>query len=117
MTLNVVTVSVGAAGSPGDASLPEGNMVCVPSGLQWPAAGDLPIVPMVVTATLALGTATAALVASDNFAAGVLTWNVIINIRGLPTIHASDLAVNFAVGPTQNIFDILQLNGWTPQQT
>jgi len=115
--LNVVTVTVGTVGSPSDASLPEGNFVFVPSGLQWPAAGNVPVVPMVVTGTLTLGTGTAALVASDNFPAGVLTWNVVINIRGLPTIHANDLAVNFSVGPAQNVFDILTLNGWLPQQS
>ena len=55
-----------------------------------------------------------ALVASDNYAAGVLAWDLIINIRGLPTVNVSDVTVNFSNGATQNVWTILAAAGWTP---
>ena len=114
MTINVVNVVVAADASPADLAPAEGNVVAVPSGTEWPDTNNEPIVPMVVHGTLTAGTCTIVLVASDNYAAGVLAWDLIINIRGLPTVNVSDVVVNFSNGATQNVWTILAAAGWTP---
>ena len=114
MTVNVVNVTVAADNSPADLATAEGNAVAVPSGVEWPDTSGNPIVPMVVHGYLVNGTCTLQLVASDNFSAGVLTWDFIINIRGLPTVNVPGVAVNFASGATQNVWTILSAAGWTP---
>lgn len=114
MTANLVNVVVAADASPADQAAAEGNVVAVPSGVEWPDTGGNPIVPAVVHGTLENGTCTIVLVASDNFDPGVLTWDLVINIRGLPTVTVADVPVNFALGATQNVWTILQAAGWTP---
>jgi hypothetical protein len=120
MTVNMVTVTINIDGSPADTAGPEGNYVFSPAGVMWPDLSGNPLTPMVVHATLTttlvppLATASVQLVASDNFAAGVLTWDVIINVRGMPTINVANVPVNFASGATQSIWTILQTAGWTP---
>jgi hypothetical protein len=114
MSVNVVTVTVTADASPSDVAKAEGNVVAVPSGAMWPDASNNPIVPAVIHAQLANGTCSLSLVASDSFAAGVLTWDFIINIRGLPTVNVASCAVNFTNGATQSVWTILQAAGWTP---
>ena len=114
MTVNVVNVTVAADASPVDAATAEGNVVAVPSGAMWPDGNNVPIVPEVVHGTLVAGTCTLQLVASDNFAAGVLSWDIIINIRGLPTVNVAGCVINFANGATQSVWTILTAAGWTP---
>jgi hypothetical protein len=115
VSLNLVTVTVAAMASPVDATAPEGHFVFVPNGTLWPGVpGSLPIDPQIERGTLTLGTASVQLVASDNFAASVLNWDVIINIRGLPTINVKAFPVLFASGASQSVWDILAANGWTP---
>lgn len=115
MTINVVNVVVAADSSPADAGVfAEGNVVAVPSGAMWPDTNNVPIVPMAVHGTLASGTCTIELAASDSFAAGVLTWDIIINIRGMATVNVAGCVVNFANGATQSVWTILQAAGWTP---
>lgn len=121
MAVNVVNVTIAADNSPADLASAEGNAVAVPSGVEWPDTNNNPIVPMVVHGTLGdgLNGATAGecilkLVASDNFAAGVLNWDFIINIRGLPTVNVAGVAVNFASGATQSVWSILSAAGWVP---
>lgn len=114
MTVSIVNVTVAADNSPADLATAEGNVVAVPSGTMWPDASANPIVPMVVHGTLQGGTCTLQLVASDNFASGVLTWDIIINIRGLPTVNVPGVPVNFANGATQSVWAILTAAGWTP---
>lgn len=114
MSLNVVTVTVTADVSPSDQATAEGNVVAVPSGTEWPDTSNNPIVPAVVHGTLASGTCSLSLVASDNFSAGVLAWDFIINIRGLQTINVPSCAVNFSNGATQSVWAILTAAGWTP---
>jgi hypothetical protein len=58
-----------------------------------------------------------ALLASDNFAAGELTWNFKIVVQGITDIVVSDVPVNFALGPTQGLFGILEAAGWSPTPT
>lgn len=119
---NVVNVTIQVDGAPGDPSAPEGNYVFTPSGVMWPDTSSNPIVPMVVhgqmianpTANPPNCLATVELVASDNFAASVLTWDVIINVRGMPTINVPNVPVNFSNGANQNIWTILQAAGWSP---
>ncbi len=114
MSLNTVTVTVAAQAGPSDTA-PEGNFVFSPNGTMWPtSAGQLPIVPYIQHGSLVNGTASVVLVASDNFAANVLNWDVIINIRGLPTVVVSALPVLFSLGASQSIWDILVANAWTP---
>jgi hypothetical protein len=116
MSLTVVNVTVAADVSPADPAnvYAEGNVVAVPSGAQWPDTSNNPIVPMVVHGTLENGTCTIQLVASDNFTAGVLTWDFIINIRGLPTVNVAGVQVIYANGANQNVWSILQAAGWAP---
>lgn len=114
MTVNVVNVIVAADSSPADLATAEGNAIAVPSGTEWPDTNDNPIVPMVVHGTLTNGTCTLVLVASDNFGAGVLNWDFIINLRGLPTVNVPGVPVNFSNGATQSVWDILTAAGWTP---
>ena len=114
MTASTVNVTVTADVSPADGSPAEGNVVAVPNGTQWPDLSGNPSVPMVVHGTLAAGTCTLVLVASDNFSAGVLTWDIIINIRGLKTVNVQAVPVNFASGATQSVWTILSAAGWTP---
>lgn len=122
MTVNVVTVTVQADASPVDPVAAEGNIVAVPSGVAWPDGSNNPIVPMVVHAYLGDNSITppvpgkcqVQLVASDNFAAGVLGWDFIINIRGLPTVNVHGVQVNFSSGATQSVWSILGAAGWTP---
>ena len=116
MTINTVNVVVAADNSPADLATAEGNVVAVPSGTEWPDTNNEPIVPMVVHGTLAAGTCTLALVASDNFSAGVLFWDFIINIRGLPTVNVPGVAVNFSGGATQSVWALLSAAGWSPVQ-
>jgi hypothetical protein len=117
--LNVVSVTVAADSSPTGLVAAEGNVVAVPDGAQWPDAGNNPIVPMVVHGTLNDGSAgpgacTLTLIASDNFTAGVLNWDFIINIRGLATVKVMNVPVNFSSGASQNVWTILAAAGWTP---
>jgi hypothetical protein len=114
MTVNVVTVTVTADVSPADVTTAEGNVLAVPSGTMWPDTSSNPIVPMVVHSQLVNGTCNLSLVATDNFAAGVLTWDFIINIRGIATINVPAVPVNFANGATQSVWAILQAAGWAP---
>lgn len=114
MPLNVVTVTVAADSSPTDPTMAEGNVVAIPDGARWPDISGNPIVPMVVHGTLAGGTCAIQLVASDNFGAGVLTWDFVINIRGFPTVKALNIPVNFTNGAVQSIWAILSAAGWTP---
>lgn len=116
MTVNVVNVTVAADNSPADLATAEGNVVAVPSGTEWPDTSGNPIVPMVVHGTLAGGTCTIQLVASDNFSPGVLNWDFIINIRGLPTVNFPGAAVNFASGANQSVWTILDTAGWRPPE-
>jgi hypothetical protein len=112
MSLNLVTVVIAIQGSPIDTVSQEGNYVFSPNGNLWPGTpGTLPIDPAVQQGHLTSGTASVQLVASDDFAAGVLTWDCILNIRGMPTIHAYGLIINYATGSTQSIWDILSSNG------
>jgi hypothetical protein len=116
MSLNVVNVTVAADNSPADqaGTYAEGNVVAVPAGTEWPDTSGNAIVPAVVHGFLVNGTCTIELVASDNFGAGVLLWDFIINIRGMPTVNVSDAAVNFSSGANQNVWTILAAAGWTP---
>lgn len=54
------------------------------------------------------------LLASDNFGAGELYYNIKILVQGLATINAQDIPVNFALGASQGLFTILEAAGWTP---
>lgn len=113
MSLNLVTVTITVQGSPIDTVSQEGNFVFSPNGVLWPGTpGSFPIDPAIQHGFLTGGTASVQLVASDDFSAGVLTWDCIMNIRGLPTIHAYGLIINYATGATQSIWDILSSNGF-----
>ena len=112
MSLNLVTVTIAVQGSPADTVLPEGNFVFSPNGLMWPGTGTTPIDPSIQQGHLVNGTASVQLVASDNFTAGVLSWDIIINVRGLPTVNASAVPVNYATGASQSVWDILNTAGY-----
>ena len=112
-----VTVTVAADSDPDNGINAEGNVTAVPTGTKWPGGNDEPIVPPVVHGTLVAGTCSLDLIASDNFAAGVLGWTFLINIRGLPTINAPNCIVNHTDGATQSVWTILDANGWVPAES
>jgi hypothetical protein len=117
MTANMVTVVIAASPSPADTGITaEGNYIFSPNGTQWPGTpGSLPVVPMIQQGHLTNGTGSVQLLASDNFSSSViLSWDIIINIRGLPTVNFPDAPVNFALGATQSVWDILNNAGWVP---
>jgi hypothetical protein len=114
MTANIAQVVVAVDNSPADLTSAEGYVVAVPSGEMWPDTSNEPIVPMVVHGQLVSGTCTLSLVASDNYTTGVLTWDFIINIRGLPTVNVSGVSVPYSGGTPQNVWSLLQAAGWTP---
>jgi hypothetical protein len=117
LSLNLVTVTIAAQASPADASSVEGNFVFVPNGYLYPMSlGTMPVIPAIQEGFLTSGIGSVQLVASDNFAANVLTWDVIINIRGMLTINVTDVIVLFASGASQSVWDILEINGWIPVQ-
>lgn len=109
-----VAVTTAADSDPDNNIFAEGNVTFVPSGTHWPDGLGNPIVPPVIHGTLHDGTVTNNLIASDNFDSGVLTWNILINLRGMPTINVPDCVVNHADGASQNVWDILDANGWVP---
>jgi hypothetical protein len=113
VTINVVTVTIAASNSPIDLATAEGYVIAVPDGVQWPDGSNDPVVPMMQQAHLLNGTATLQLVASDNYAAGVLTWDFIANIRSFPTVNVQQVPVNFSLGANQNLWTILAAAGWT----
>lgn len=121
MTINTVLLTFGADASPADPTHAEGNVVAIPSGELWPDTNNNPIVPMVVHGTLGdglnggtPGEAVIQLASSDSFAAGVLTWDIVVNIRGLPTVNVSGVVVDFSNGASQNGWTVLKAAGWTP---
>jgi hypothetical protein len=116
VTYNLVTVNITATASPADTLTPEGIYIFSPNGTEWPGTvGSLPIVPQVQTGHLVNGTGSVSLVASDNFSSStILTWDIIINIRALPTVNFAGAQVNFASGATQSVWDILSAAGWVP---
>jgi hypothetical protein len=115
MTINVVNVTIEATSAPYDTTSVEGNYTFCPDGVMYPAVvGGGPIVPAIVHGTLTNGSATVQLVASDNFGTNVLNWALIMNIRGMPTVKASNITINFSDGATQDIWTILTANGWSP---
>jgi len=117
MTINVVAVTIEATSAPYDATSVEGNYSFCPDGVMYPAVvGGGPIVPAIVHGQLVNGSASVTLVASDNFGTNVLNWALIMNIRGMPTVKASNLTINFSNGSTQDIWTILTNNGWNPTQ-
>ena len=114
MSANLVTVTIAVSAAPNDTMPSEGNFVFSPNGILWPGTpGSLPVVPMIQQGHLVNSTASVQLLASDNFSAGVLGWDIIINIRGMPTINCPGVVINFATGPTQSVWDILNAFGYT----
>jgi len=122
MALNMVTVTIAIQVGPNDSSA-EGTFIFSPNGVLWDGTpGDTPIVPAIQQGHLSNGTGSVQLVASDNFSTGVLNWDVIINIRGMPTINFPALPILYTITvggvptatPNQSIWDILLTNGWSP---
>ena len=113
MSLNLVTVTISATPSPVDDNPVEGNATFIPDGTRWGATGD-PVVPALQHVVLSDSTASVQLVASDNFTAGVLTWCININLKGLPTVNVGGVPVNYASGAAQDVWAILQAAGWLP---
>jgi hypothetical protein len=117
MSANQVTLNATFVGGPNDKV--EGSFAFSPSGSLYDPTSNSYVAAQVQQGLLAnptLGQATLSvtLLASDNYAAGVLTWDVHIRARSIPEIQVANLTVNFAAGATQNLFTVLLANGWTP---
>ncbi len=125
MTANYVTVTA----SWGTGA--EGNFQFVASGSLMDSAAVAIVTPVIygqldTTGAISLvGQATGSgvqLLASDNFGADAagdpeLTWNVKIQVQGIPEIAATDIPVNYASGASQGLFSILEAAGWTAPVT
>lgn len=108
---DMVAVTMAATSDPDNNVFAEGNITAVPSGTHWPDGQGGVIVPPVLHGTLLAGTCTLDLIASDNFDAGVLAWDFVINIRGMETISAAGVPVYFSEGASQSVWDILDAAG------
>lgn len=53
------------------------------------------------------------LLASDNFGAGELQYNIKVIVQGLPSVNAFGIPVNFSNGASQGLFTLLEAAGWT----
>jgi hypothetical protein len=53
------------------------------------------------------------ILASDNFAAGELNWDVTVKVQNLPDIIVENVPILFSLGATQGLFSILEATGWT----
>ena len=104
-----VTASFGATA--------EGNFLFVATGTLVSDANAGIILPVVNGVLDSSGNLSASLVASDNYGLGELTWNVFITVRGMSPIEVYDVVINFSAGASQNLFAILEANGWTPLST
>lgn len=78
-------------------------------------SSDLAIVTPVVQDVLDLnGNLSATLLASDNYAPGSLNWSCFVSVRGVSQIHVIGFPVDYALGASQNLYQILAAVGWTP---
>lgn len=113
MPTNTVTVTAdfGAGAS--------GHWLFAASGTLMSDANVAIVTPVIVGALTpgVSGLMSVVLLASDNFGAGELLWNVFLQIRGLSEFNYQDFMVNFASGASQNLFTILKASGWTPLST
>ena len=104
MAENYVTVT----GTFGDGTNPgEGNYLFNASGSLMDGTATAIVTPVLTDELDSAGVLTVDLLASDNYGAGELTWDCNIRVQGIPHITAAGMVVNFADGPTQNLFDIL----------
>lgn len=114
MALNLVTVTATFQSD----QTPEGNYTFVPTGMSVDLASHVMIVPMVKQGAIPPnGLLSVPIVASDNFAADVLNWNIRLIVRGAKNVYARYVAINYSNGPTQDLWVILSNAGWTPAVT
>lgn len=110
MTNNVtVTASFGSGA--------EGHFLFAATGTLVSDSNVAIVTPVIDGQIDATGTLSVSLLASDNYGAGELTWNVFLSVRGMSDIFVQGFVVNFAQGANQNLFTILEASGWTPSST
>jgi hypothetical protein len=95
----------------------EGNYLFTASGTLVSDAAAAIITPVIEGVLDTSGNLSVVLLASDNFGPGELTWNCFISVRGMSEINVRRFTVNFALGPSQNLFTILEASGWQPLST
>jgi hypothetical protein len=95
----------------------EGNYLFAASGTLMSDTNVAIVTPVVEGVLDSSGNLSASLLASDNFGAGELTWNLFASVRGMSDISVQGFAVNFSLGASQNLFTILEASGWTPAST
>lgn len=79
---------------------------------------NLAIVTPVIQGNLdSSGNLSVALLASDNFSAGELTWSCFIEVKGQTLVRVQDFPVYFALGASQRLYTVLAAAGWTPTKT
>lgn len=92
----------------------EGNFLFSPAGTLYDSTTNTLVAAQIQQGLLANGVLTVTVLASDNFASGVLNWDVHIAVRSVPFIDVPNVTVNFAAGANQNLFTVLIANGWNP---
>lgn len=113
MTTNLVTVTANfGAGA-------TGHWLFAASGTLIDDTNVAIVTPVIQGSLLPGGTGllSAQLLASDNFGAGELLWNIFLSVKGISEIEFQGFTVNFASGASQNLFTILKASGWTPLPT
>lgn len=114
--LNIVTVTASLPADPttDPATFPQGHYELVPTGMAYDADQHVMIVPVMKQGKFTDGAISVPLVASDNFAAGVLTWDVHVELRGVENIDVPQVSINYTDGASQDLFTILSSAGWVP---
>ncbi len=112
MPLNSVTVTASwLATGFATGQYPEGNYQFTASGTLMDSSSIALVFP-VFRGVLINGAFSQALLASDNFTAGFLTWDVLIRVQGMEVIDFRNFAINYSAGASQGLFGILQTAGW-----
>ena len=110
MTFNSVTVSAQWT----DGTTPgEGNYLFSAQGNFMDSSALAVVTPVRLGQLDSTGHLSVFLLASDNFQEGDLNWHILVRVKGAITIDVADVPVNFSLGATQSLFDILTAAGWT----
>jgi len=115
MPLNFVTVTATWSDQGAVPKYAEGNYMFIAAGTLMDSSAVAIVIP-VIQGQLAASTPSlsVSLLASDNFAAGQLTWDMHVAVKGIAAISVQNVVVNFSGGASQGLFTVLTAAGWTP---
>lgn len=115
MPLNTVTVTATWSDHAAVPKYAEGNYMFIAAGTLMDSSSVAIVIPIIQgTLVAATPSLSVVLLASDNFTAGQLTWDIHVTVKGIAAITAQQVPVNFSSGASQGLFSILTTSGWTP---